>query len=40
MEMNEKQLYEVPSITVVEVKTDGIICQSATRNGYGNSEEI
>ena len=32
--METKQLYEVPTATVVEVKTEGLICQSNLQNQY------
>lgn len=28
MEVKKKELYEVPSITVMDVKTEGIVCNS------------
>jgi hypothetical protein len=28
METNNKELYERPAITIVEVKQEGVICQS------------
>ena len=40
--MMNKELYEAPAITVVEVKTEGIVCQSPShyKPGYGDAEEI
>ena len=36
-------VYVAPTVTVVEVRSEGIICQSpgvgGTRNGYGNAIE-
>ena len=42
MKNKKKELYEAPAITVVEVKTEGIVCQSPGyyKPGYGNPEEI
>ena len=39
METNTKELYEAPLTTVVNVKYEGIICLSGTRNGYGDAIE-
>ena len=42
MKTSKKELYQAPSITVVEVKTEGIVCQSQGyyKQGYGDSNEI
>ena len=37
MESKEKDFYEAPTVLVVEVKTEGIVCASPTEgtgNGY------
>ena len=38
METNHKELYEAPSLTVIEVMQEGVICnsegQGATRQDY------
>ena len=39
METNNKELYKSPSTAIVDVKTEGIICLSGTRNGYGDVSE-
>lgn len=37
METNHKELYEAPSMTVIEVMQEGVICTSgATRQDYEN----
>lgn len=36
METNHKELYEAPSMTVIEVEQEGVICNSATRQDYEN----
>ena len=41
MKEEGKSYYDAPAITVVEVKIEGIVCQSpygieSTRDGYGN----
>lgn len=40
MEVNDKWPYEAPAVEVVEVNTEGIICESGNRDGYGNPNEI
>ena len=42
MKTSKKELYQAPSSTVVEVKTEGIVCQSPGyyKPGYGNADEI
>ena len=42
MEASKKVLYEAPSVTVVEVKTVGIVCESQQYSmpGYDNVIEI
>lgn len=43
METIKKELYEAPSTTVVEVKTEGIVCGSPDyyyKPGYGDPNEI
>ena len=37
MEDYSKLVYEVPSTTVFEVRQEGVICTSGTRNGYGSA---
>ena len=43
METNNKEQYEAPSATIVEVKSEGHVCLSdgvrAARNGYGEAVE-
>lgn len=39
MEMNGKAFYEAPSITAVEVKTEGIVCMSQQDYRYGGLDE-
>lgn len=38
MENKEKESYEAPALQVVEVKTEGIVCQSGVRSGYTGYE--
>ena len=38
MEMNEKLLYETPSTMVVEVKFEGVICQSGGTEDYNRND--
>ena len=40
--MEAKQPYETPAVEVVELRPEGIICESKqyTLPGYGNAEEI
>ena len=40
MELNVKKMYECPAMQVVEVKSEGIVCQSPNgdRNGYPGFE--
>ena len=38
MDMNEKQLYEVPSTMVVEMKFEGVICQSGGTENYNRRD--
>jgi hypothetical protein len=38
--MNNQELYETPSTTVVEVKIEGVICSSADFFTPFNEEEI
>ena len=43
MKTSKKELYQAPAVTVVEVKTEGIVCQSPghyNKPGYGNADEI
>ena len=40
-----KSYYEAPASTVVEVKIEGVVCQSldgieSTRDGYGTAQEV
>jgi hypothetical protein len=43
METNNKERYEVPAATIVDVKSEGHVCLSegvrAARNGYGEAVE-
>ena len=39
METIKKELYETPSTTVVEVKTEGIVCVSQQDYHYGGLDE-
>ena len=39
MDTKLKELYEAPSTIVLEVKIQGIICQSQTDYNYGNLDE-
>ena len=39
MEAKSKELYEAPSMTVVEVKTEGIVCASQQDYRYGGLDE-
>lgn len=39
MEANQKVLYEAPSIAVVEVRAEGIVCQSLKDYNYGGLDE-
>lgn len=38
--METKQRYEAPTATVMELKTEGLICLSGDRDGYDNVFEI
>ena len=40
MEESNKNLYEAPAITVVELKMEGFICLSGDLDGYGDAIEI
>lgn len=40
MEAKNRETYEAPAIMNVEVKTEGIICTSGDRDGYGNAFEL
>lgn len=40
MKSKEKKYYETPSTTVVEVKTEGVICQSANLEDYNWNEYV
>ena len=43
MKTSKKELYQAPAVTVVEVKTEGIVCLSPghyNKPGYGGSNEI
>ena len=37
---NNKELYEVPSMKVLEVCQEGVICGSPDYTGFGNEEEM
>ena len=44
MERKPKECYESPSMQVIELVQEGVVCQSpggvgGTRNGYGNAIE-
>ena len=39
MKTNKKEMYLTPEAEVFEVKTEGVICQSALRDGYGTANE-
>ena len=36
MKTNNKSTYDAPATTVVEVKTEGVVCSSTDRDPYGN----
>ena len=36
----DKVNYEAPAILVLELKTEGLVCQSAERDGYSDAIEI
>lgn len=38
MEEKRKELYEAPSTTVVEVKTEGIVCVSGGTENYKRND--
>jgi len=40
MMIKQKEVYETPDMTVVELKTQNIICQSITATMNGTFEEI
>ena len=40
MEVNTKEFYVAPSIAVVEMRTEGIVCQSQQDYNYGGLDEI
>ena len=35
-----KETYLAPEVQVVEVKSEGFICDSVEINGYGNANEL
>lgn len=35
-----KKVYSAPTTDVLEANFEGVICQSAERDGYGNAFEI
>ncbi|MDY6277203.1 MAG: hypothetical protein SPL35_02125 [Bacteroidales bacterium] len=39
METNKKEMYLSPEVNIFEVKTKGVICQSALRDGYGTAND-
>ena len=39
MEAKNKETYEAPTMMVVEVKTEGIVCASLTDYRYGGLDE-
>ena len=38
MEAKDKEIYEAPSMIVVDVKTEGIVCQSGGLQNYNRGE--
>ena len=38
-QQTKEVLYLSPDVMVFEVKTEGVICQSALRDGYGTANE-
>lgn len=40
METNLKETYQAPEVQVIEVKVEGLICDSADKEGYGNAFEL
>ena len=38
MDNNRKLLYDPPVIEIVDVKTEGLVCDSNTYNGFGEEE--
>lgn len=34
---NKRLLYEIPSLTVLEVRQEGVICASGDTEGFGTS---
>lgn len=38
MEAKDKEIYEAPSMIVVDVKTEGIFCQSGGLQNYNRGE--
>ena len=39
MELNKKEMYISPEAKTFEVKIEGVICESGTRDGYGTANE-
>jgi hypothetical protein len=39
MELNKKEMYLSPEVTAFEMKTEGVICESGLRDGYGTANE-
>jgi hypothetical protein len=39
MKTKHNELYESPVTEVVEVKQEGVICQSGLRDSYGNAND-
>jgi hypothetical protein len=40
METNLKEIYQSPEVQVIEVRSEGLICDSADKEGYGNAFEL
>ena len=40
MEKNVKKPYEYPTMEIVELRSEGIVCASGERSGYGFSNEL
>ena len=39
MDTKDNGIYEAPVVTVLEVRQEGVICISGTRQGYGEAIE-
>jgi hypothetical protein len=40
MEENSKEIYEVPTLEVVAVQAEGVICESIPIPDWGDAQEI